>query len=421
MRTKIFISLMCLLVLSGFLGTSAIGAQKISLPIMTHWWLEEGVGQFLEEASREFEKMHPEVTVERVAIPHGQVFDQALTRLATNSPPGIILTHVGNVAQFMETGLLTPLEKYLSDDRFIEKFNENATKYGINAEGNILALPHQVISEALLVNTRLLKQAGVSAPTTMDELLEAALATTDASNRVYGIGLLTGRTRLLGKTWPFIKAYGGDFFTDGKPTLNSEGVIKGLELYKEIVDKGLSPIGLEEPILRELFAQGRIAMMTDLSFNLSVVKSLNEDLYEDVAVVPIPSPGHVGSNLVVTYWSVPKNYAHPEIAVKWLEFVLSPEMIDRYMLMTGSTHASTQPLPGGLLEDHPHLIGFAEQAPYSSPLNEGFGDLVSHYGEIEDKIIDYLQEVLLGAGSVEDVMNRAQSEIEDFVRQFEHP
>ena len=389
--------------------------EKITVPIHTHWWLEEGAGGFLREVKAAFEKEYPNIIIVPVGIPFAEVYDQAFLKLPTQSPPGIIMSDVGHIGPFIATGLLTPLNKYVEKDGLLDRIQPSAIESVKGKDGNLYMIPWQLTCEALTYNKEILDSVGVKVPTTLEELLHVARVTTNQEKRQYGIGLLTTPSggRLYNKVWAFVRGLEGNFFVGGQPTLNTPKVIEAIELYKQFVDEGLTPIGVDERDLRELFAQGKIAMQVDLPILQDIARKLNPKMANNLGIASMPTPNHRGSLLITTSFFIPKNFAYPDAAYKWLAFIHRPEWVRRFIEISGVATSSVEPVPEDILSKLPWLEDYQKQSPYSeTSIPEG---LAVHFTEIKNIVMNYIQEALQGREPVKDVMDRAQNELKQKV------
>ncbi|GAG57253.1 unnamed protein product, partial [marine sediment metagenome] len=276
---------------------------------------------------------------------------------------------------------------------------------------HLYGMPMQASCEAFVINKSLFDAKGVKIPTTMEELYTAAKALTDTKSGTYGIGLLTIPVggRMFTRVYGFTRAFGGNIFEAGKPKLDSQEVVNAMRFYKRFVTEGLTPKGVDESVLREMFANGKIAMMIDVPVLVNITRERNQNTYSNIVVTTHPSKDHIGTALSIAYFFIPKNYKNTEAAWAWLELLARPEVIDRFMMLTKMTHASKKPVPNELLKENPWMDGYAEQIQYSEVFTtEG---LEAYYTEFRQLVSPYLEEALVPGKSIEEVLGRAQKDL----------
>src|SRR5690606_27904048 len=103
-------------------------------------------------------------------------------------------------------------------------------------------------------------------PATWDELLDMAAALTDREQGYYGFLLQMPDPY---HTFPLFSATGGYVFgqnPDGTLNpldvgLNNEGSVRGLQLFDQLLEEGLVPVGTDYNTATSLFYQGNVGMI----------------------------------------------------------------------------------------------------------------------------------------------------------------
>jgi len=141
-----------------------------------------------------FEKAHPTIKVDLSEVPFDQYFQKVSVALAAGS--GIDAFDVDSplVAHYGHQDVLLPLDEYVNRkdwEDFLEQDRQIATY-----NGKIHTLPWSSSSQAVFYNVDMLKEAGITPPSTPDrrwtwaQLLEAAKKLTrkapDGTTQVYG-------------------------------------------------------------------------------------------------------------------------------------------------------------------------------------------------------------------------------------------
>src|SRR5699024_4643074 len=87
-----------------------------------------------------------------------------------------------NVSSYYDQGIMLPLNDYIAESGYDTSAFPEAMMECCTVDGNIVALPMNIINYMMYINTDLLDAAGVEIPTTGDELLEAARALTQVAD-----------------------------------------------------------------------------------------------------------------------------------------------------------------------------------------------------------------------------------------------
>ena len=217
------------------------------------WW--EGF-----EAS--FEAANPDIDLRIDIVSWNDIYSVVTTRISNNNQPDIL--NISGFADYVADDLLVPAEDYASDavkSGFIPSF------WAANElDGTVWALPILASCRTLIVNTDLLAGAGVSTPTTWEEVMSACAAI----KATYGdkivpwaldISADEGHAAFAYYAWNF----GGDFLdANGNWILNSDENVAAVEYIKGLIDAGYcnaNPYTDTRYPLQDAFSAGSIAML----------------------------------------------------------------------------------------------------------------------------------------------------------------
>jgi len=395
-------------------------AEKVVVPLITHWWHEPGIADFHIAAKEAFEKENPNIEIEKIDLPWEELTDQIIMRLKTNTPTGIIFSWLGTFPSVAGTGELAPLDDYFANSSIKDNFLQSALDECMY-NGDMVALPIQMSSAALIYNKKLLEEKGVEVPTTLDELYAAAEKLTDPSKHIYGFGALSrevGGFELYTKVFEFVVGNGGSFATeDGKPSLNAPETVEAVELWKKMIDNKVTPIGLDVTELRETVWNGQTAMIIDGPWLMNQINENNPDVYKNMDVALLPTNGHKGSPLVLTFYSIQNNFKYKDEAWKFLEFMNSPEWSKKWIEMTKSTNATDTAIPETTMEESPWLKVFQAQNASASPtIPKSLG---RNAVEFQKKVEAYLVEIVSKDEPVKEALDKAQEELTQWLAEVE--
>lgn len=184
-----------------------------------------------EAVMREFQKAHPEITVNYEKYSYAEYPVKMKVQLSANEAvPDIVLVHDVFVRQFVDAGYLMPLDDMVNTADYLPAFG-NVTK-----DGSIFGLPNQMSNQyVFLYRKDIYEQLGLTPPTTMDEYFAQADVLKQNGYYAGAFDPLTGPT---------------DYFLDfmymlGGRELNDDGSIsmdkaaEALELVKKGYDAGI--------------------------------------------------------------------------------------------------------------------------------------------------------------------------------------
>ena len=270
MKKRILSVLLCMAMVASLLvgcgGSSESSepaeGEKVTLDVIIsqygnytqEWWTEF-------EAA--FEEANADIDLNIEIVSWNDIYSVVNTRISSNQQPDIL--NISGFADYVADDLLMPAEDYVSDavkaDIIPSFWESNAMDDGV-----VWALPILASCRALFVNTDLLAEAGVEAPTTWEEVLTACQAVKDncAADIVpWGLDISTdeGQAAFSYYTWNF---GGGYVDADNNWALNSAENVKAVEYIKSLIDGGYcnaNPFTDTRYPLQDSFSAGKIAMM----------------------------------------------------------------------------------------------------------------------------------------------------------------
>lgn len=293
------------------------------------WWDTSTVGsedKVFKKLAEDFEKAHPKVDVDYVNVPFGDAQNKFKNAAQANSgAPDVIRSEVAWTPEFADLGYLAPLDgtPALKNEKDFLPQAAASTKYN----DKTYAVPQVIDSMGIFYNKRILGQAGVSVPRTVDELKTVSKQ----------IKAKTGKTGLYLRGddayWflSFLYGEGGNLVDADSRTVtvdNAAGV-RAMAVVKDLVDSGTAKTDATDGFenMQAAFKDGEVAMMINGPW--AVTDTYGGAEFKDRAnlgIAPVPA-GSVaqgapqgGHNLAVYAGS--KNL---EASYAFTEYMTSPE------------------------------------------------------------------------------------------------
>jgi N,N'-diacetylchitobiose transport system substrate-binding protein len=327
-------------------GTSNNSSQQTGT--LTVWLMNGSAPQsVIDEVNADFKKQYPNVTVNVEIQQWGDIGTKLDTALPGNTPPDVV--ELGNtlVAKYAAAGALEDITgkktAFANSNTWLQSLTDSCTQ-----AGKLYCVPYYAGSRAIIYRKDFFASAGVTPPTSLDDLLTAGQKLMDAHKSDPNFSALY----FPGKYWyaalPFVWDFGGDIATQsgGKwsGALNSSSAQQGLTTLQNLVSK-LSRADKtgDEAKQDAAFAQGHIAMIIANGWEVGVItdpKSGNPALKDQLGAFPIPShnSGQTapvflgGSDLGVAARS-----KHQDLANAWIA------------TLTGNTHMAEMATVGGVI------------------------------------------------------------------------
>ncbi|SOH93292.1 multiple sugar transport system substrate-binding protein [Monaibacterium marinum] len=334
------------LILAGA-ATAALLPGAASADVEIEYWqyFFDARVEAMEQLIASFEEENPDITVTMTHFPYADYRTKVAAAIPAGEGPDVVQLFYGWLNDYIEAGLIQPLPTDTFDPDVIDA--EFFPMVGaMKKDGVYYALPTAVRSLALFYNERLLEAAGVEPPTTLDELVEVAAATTerDGAGNITQVGITTGMTAQ-DHHWfreVLIRQFGGEPYLDDYQTVNydTEAGRAALDYYTGLQSEhGVTIEGfMDEP--QAAFKAGRAAMHIDGSFRIG---SLADQRGLRWGVTELPAAADGTQSNYSSYWvnaiTSKAEGEKLEAAVKFMEFITSDEAMQVWLDVVGELPA----------------------------------------------------------------------------------
>jgi len=299
----------------------------------------------MEQLITSFEEANPDITVTMTHFPYADYRTKVAAAIPAGEGPDVVQLFYGWLNDYIDAGLIQPLPTDTFDPAVIDA--EFFPMVGaMKKDGQYYALPTAVRSLALFYNERILEEAGVEPPTTLDELVEVALATTerDGAGNITQVGITSGMTAQ-DHHWfreVLIRQFGGEPYLDDYQTVNydTEAGRAALDFYTALeTEHGVTlSTFMDEP--QAAFKAGRAAMHIDGSFR---VGSLADQRGLRWGVTELPAAADGTQSNYSSYWvNAITSKAEGEkfdASVKFMQFITSDEAMQLWLDVVGELPA----------------------------------------------------------------------------------
>ncbi len=279
-------------------------------------------------------------------FPYADYRTKVAAAIPAGEGPDVVQLFYGWLNDYVAADLIQPLpEDVFPASKIDEEFFPMVQ--AMKEDGKYWALPTAVRSLALFYNERLLEEAGLEPPTTLDEMVEAAKAMTkvDGAGNVTQVGLTAGMTAQDHHWWRevLVRQFGGEPYLDDYKTVNynTDAGVQALEFYTGLAegDQPATSFGfMDEP--QAAFKAGRAGMHIDGSFRIGALQE-TRGLKWGVTELPANAEG-VQSNYA-SYWvnaiTTKAEGEKYDAAVKFMEYIVSDEAMQIWLDVVGELPA----------------------------------------------------------------------------------
>jgi ABC-type glycerol-3-phosphate transport system substrate-binding protein len=314
-----------------------------------------------------FEKAHPSINVEQVAVPYDSLHQKLLTATAGGTLPDVVRSDIIWVPELANLGVLAPLDKQMKDFKKLAK----ATFPGALAtnawKGHYYGLPLDTNTRVLMYNSDALAEAGLSAPPkTWGQLQILANKLQDKGAAAFADGGTSGWSIL-----PWIWSGGGSLtnkqLTKATGYLNSPKSVAAVQFFVNLHTRGEAKFGNVDGgvATSDGLAQAKYATILDGPWMFPIFAGQYPSFKLKTGLVPAGPGGKSisvvgGEDVVMTQSS--KNKA---AAAEFIRFVVSkPAQIE--MAKVGQMSIRTD-LKAQLTKIHSYYGVFIDQLATARP------------------------------------------------------
>ena len=330
------------------------------------------------------------------------------TQIGAGGGPDILIIPDPFFNTLAASGSLEPLDGVLTTAQ-TKTLRASSKDYVF--KGKQLSLPEEAVSYALFWNKKIIDEAGVTPPTSFDELVQAAKTVQEKTGKT---GFVV-RHQMNEETvwasdyqnWPF--GFGGGFSKNGELTINSPENIKAAEAFKQIYSSGAFGVGDDASTYRAKFAAGEVGFLIDNSAALMTMVANNKVVPStDVgaSVLPFPGGGSVFGGFSIGINAHSKNKALAKDFIKWL-YTEDVQKVFAGILFPSVAGTNVAP-PQALVDANPWIKAFDEQLDHSSSaVIKGFETKTPQIIHI---VLTQVSKLLTSDESAKDAMDAAQKE-----------
>lgn len=300
----------------------------------------------MEQLIENFQEANPDITVKMTHFPYADYRTKVAAAIPAGEGPDVVQLFYGWLNDYVEAELIQPLPADVFPASKIDE--EFFPMVQAMKEGDqYWALPTAVRSLALFYNERLLEEAGVEPPTTLDEMMAAAAAMTkrDGAGNITQVGMTAGMTAQDHHWWRegLVRQMGGEPYTDDYKTVNynTDAGLEALEFYANMFmgDEPVTAIGfMDEP--QAAFKAGRAGMHIDGSFRIGALADIR-GLKWGVTELPANAEGERSN--YSSYWvnaiTTKADGEKYDAAVKFMDYVTSDEAMQIWLDVVGELPA----------------------------------------------------------------------------------
>lgn len=362
-------------------------------------------GPYFEEVAAAFEAANPDININIEVVPWDVLLQRLTTDIAGGTTPDISIIGTRWLLDFASQGIAEPIDARMTPE-FQSTFIDTFMAPGI-IDGKNMGLPVAASARAMMINMDLFEKAGATPPTNWDEFYAAAQKIA-ALPDTFAFGLQGKEIETDAYFYYSLWTHGGDILkADGSSGLDSPEALEAANLYKKMIDEGLtqpSPTNYNREEVFNLFKQGKVGMIFTFPMLIPQIKAEAPDL--NYKIMPFPE-GKAKATYGVT--DTLMMFADSEVkdaAWKFIEFAYKDEWRTKFDHGEGFLPVTKGVAAEDYYTTDPDIAGFAAGLPYAK-----FAPVIANWEEIADTTVRAMQQIYLGQATPEDALKSAAAEI----------
>lgn len=340
MKRKTISFLLAVTLVTGMYGSSAVSVFAEEQENVTLTLVEAITSPARTEIIRtlcdKFEEEHPGVTVEIVSPPSENANTKIAQMLMAEEKIDVLEVRDQTFAQYSNNGWLGTMDEYVADWDGMDTLSETAKFYMHAYRDETYMIPYGFYEKALYYRKDWFEEAGIDVPETWEEMVDAAIALTDAENNRYGYSFRGGAGGFSYLDYIITSNVGSEglasliynvFTSEDSTIYSTPEALEAAELYKKLYEEG-SPTdsiawGFTEMV--QGFVGGTTAMLIQ---DPEVITTCKESMEEGTwGVAPIPK-GTSGEGLIPTGfagWGITSYTEYADLAAELVLFLSEEE------------------------------------------------------------------------------------------------
>ncbi|NCD06795.1 MAG: extracellular solute-binding protein [Spirochaetia bacterium] len=398
-------------------------SKKVVLKVANYALLESGYEQFWKDVETNFESSNPNIDIEWVTAPYGEIMNQVINMAGGGDKVDCIFSEIDWIPGFEDAGLAAPITDILPAS-FINDLYPDVMK-AFEIDGKAYGVPLYISPYVLYYNKALFEQAGLdpnTPPKTYDEMLMMAkklsMLKDSNGNKVYAFGQTTASVPVSGSSInAMIFNFGGSVLdNNGNLSVDNQGFKDAVQMLKTLDDLSYNPQNAKLKDLRNLFALNQLAMYYDQSWGFNGVRTINPDAVNFAAsAAPLKGGNGSGQSLLQSHCFilVDNGAARKEALSKFVQYVISADVLGDYLANLTPAYPAIKSMEGmESIENNPVLKGAA-----SSASNVKAQPFIPQLKDINLELCTLAQAVTVGDEDVNQAINefktRAKSKLSE--------
>lgn len=395
--------------------TNTTAASSVSGKIhltVAGWSSSPAEDALVQQALNQFMQQNPDISLTWQVIP-GDYPTKMRANVASGNVPDVFYLQPGMAQEYIKAGKLLNLSPYMSRDNVpASDFYPSLMQPFDCADGTVFGIAKDWNSLGLFYNKTMFQQAGLGDPSnwSWSDLTNAAQKLT--AGNVHGIALPPDASR-----WgAFLFANGGQMLSSNgqQAAFNSAQGVSAATFYTsfQLNHTGVRPGDVGGTWDGDTFGEQKVAMTFEGGWMIPFMSQTFPNVQYGIAPVPMAPNGKRGNLLYTNAWSAYSGTKYPDAAWKLIQFLTGAGhqgdvLHDGFALPTIKSLANDS-----YFQQNPGVAVLQQGADYGHADFYGAAD-----GEVHTELANALTAIMLGKSSVQDALNTAAQNVNNWIQQ----
>ena len=393
-------------------ATESASQEEVTINFWHHYSAQSAENETLMNVLiPEVEKENPGIKVNAVSHEWADLHQKILISAQSNTLPDVARLDSAWVPEFEKMGILTALDEEMSDFNDVSGGLLESAMSTAKVDGHFYGLALNTNTKILFYNVQAFKDAGIEAPKTMDEFVDAAkkLAGTNANGQqVWGYD----EPALAGwNLCPFIWSMGGSITneeeTKASGYINSPETVKAIETLAELYQAGaITGWNAGDIPMTDGFGTGRYMMLLEGPWKVAEMQGSYPDF--EYATTEMPA-GDAGSISVLGGEDIAMfNSANKDAAWKFMKF-MTGEFAEEEMAKCGQIPVNKEALESD-------TVKAADYAPFLEAIKTAKSrPTVACWSEMDSELSVAVTDVMNGKKTAQEAMDKLAERFDELL------
>ncbi len=387
-------------------------SQEVTINFWHHYSAQSAENETLNNVLiPKFEEENPGIKVNAVSHEWADLHDKLLISAESDTLPDVARLDSAWIPELQKMGILVPLNEEMTDFEDVSSGLLDSAMSTAEIDGKNYGLALNTNTKILYYNVKMLKDAGIEAPKTMEEFVKdcSILSGTNENGQqvwAYDEPGLSGWNLC-----PFIWSMGGSITNEDQTKasgyLNSDKTVAAIEMFAKLYkDEQITGWNSGDIPMTDGFGTGRYAMLLEGPWKVAELAGAYPDF--EYATAPVPA-GEGGSISVLGGEDISMfNSANKDAAWKFMKF-MTGKFAQEEMAKCGQIPCSKEALETDTVKD-------SDFAPYIEQLKTAKSrPTVASWSEIDSELSAAVTEVVNGDKGAKEAMDELAERVDELL------